>query len=89
MLTRLFLARAVIQVGKQKWGEERGGQLYSNFFEIPSSKREGQNINSTLIIQKLYYSVLTRIATALELDKVLMYVCSIIIVDTLPLSLCC
>ena len=46
-----FLARAVIQVGKQKWGEERGGQLYSNFFEIPSPKREGQNINSTLIIK--------------------------------------
>ena len=41
----------VLLSGKQKWGEERGGQLYSNFFEIPSPKREGQNINSTLIIK--------------------------------------
>ena len=60
-----------------------GRQLYCNFLKFPPQRERDR---TSTHYQKLYYSVLPRIATALELGKVLMYVCSIIIVDILPLS---
>lgn len=46
-----------------------GGQLYYNFLKFPPQRERDR---TSTHYQKLFYSVLTRIATALELGKVLM-----------------
>ena len=89
MLTRLFFGACCYSSRETKMGGGARGTIVQQFFWNSLPKERGTEHQLNTHYQKLYYSVLPRIATALELGKVLMYVCSIIIVDILPLSLCC